>query len=160
MAAGSCFTLPLCYYSYLPPSSCLLRGLTCWGEAGRPSHHTRPYTACCRECAWWGVVKILVWSDGTQGTMSILTAHIWMLKSVRFSSGSLVWNWKSPQSLLPSNLVCLKAGSSLITGTKDGSTGKQTLALVFQSKRKFLDVEIQINMSRLGKACPREGLLS
>lgn len=141
MAAGSCFTLPLCYYSYLPPSSCLLRGLTCWGEAGRELHcqakssHKVLHCLLQRMCLM-RVVKILVWSDYTQGTMSILTAHIWMLKSVRFSSGSLVWNWKSPQSLLPSNLVCLKPGSSLIAETKDGSTGKQTASIGFPVQEK------------------------
>lgn len=139
MAAGSCFTLPLCYYFLLlpacsegSPAEVKLAG----SYTARPSHHTRPCTACCRERARWGVVKILVWSDCTQGTMSILTAHIWMLKSVRFSSGSLLWNWKSSQSLLPSNLACLKAGSSLIAGTKDGSTGKQTASIGFPVQEK------------------------
>lgn len=92
-----------------------------------------------------GVVKILVWSYCTQGSTSDLTARIWMWTSVCFYTQSLLWDSKCPQSLLLSNLACFKNwGVIYWLEPRMDLWGSKHLALVFQSNRKFWNMESQI----------------
>lgn len=88
----------------------------------------------------------------------ILLLIIWMLTSVCFSSQNLVGDLKCPQSLLLSNLACLKARGLLKwLEPRMDLQGSKHLALVLQSNRKFQDMKGQIEICRLGKDCRRKG---